>query len=444
MKWIRPADVDYDEARKLFNAMIDRRPAVIAQCSTPKDVKEALRYAGQHSLPVAVRSGGHSVAGMSTNDGGLVIDVRPMKSISIDAENRTATVGGGVTWGELDRAAHAHGLAVTGGRVSTTGVSGFTLGGGSGWLERAYGLACDNLSQVDLVTAGTEEVRASATENPDLFWALHGGGGNFGVATSLTFDMHPIGESSLAGLMLWPAAAGRDVATAYRDFAPASSELLGSALVSLVAPPEEFVPEGLQNQAAIALAVIFAGSPDEGREEIRPLRDLNPTVDLVSPMPYPDFQCMIDDPPGLNNYWTADYHDDFPDPAVDVFLKYGASLPDASSQLLLAPWGGAVARVDSSSTPMTKRSAHWVSHPFAMWEDPDKTEASIEWARGFRREIADHATGGVYLNFIGQEGPDRIRAAFGDENYSRLTKIKRDFDPENVFQGNQNIPPMNG
>ncbi|MGZ8821300.1 MAG: FAD-binding oxidoreductase, partial [Aeromicrobium sp.] len=395
-------------------------------------------------LPVAVRSGGHSVAGMSTNDGGLVIDVRPMKSISIDAENRTATAGGGVTWGELDRAAHAHGLAVTGGRVSTTGVSGFTLGGGSGWLERAYGLACDNLSQVDLVTAGTEEVRASATENPDLFWALHGGGGNFGVATSLTFDMHPIGEKSLAGLMLWPAAAGKDVATAYRDFAPASSELLGSALVSLVAPPEEFVPEGLQNQAAIALAVIFAGSPDEGREEIRPLRDLNPTVDLVSPMPYPDFQCMIDDPPGLNNYWTADYHDDFPDPAVDVFLKYGASLPDASSQLLLAPWGGAVARVDSSSTPMTKRSAHWVSHPFAMWEDPDKTEASIEWARGFRREIADHATGGVYLNFIGQEGPDRIRAAFGDENYSRLTKIKRDFDPENVFQGNQNIPPMNG
>ena len=442
MKWLRPADVDYDEARKLFNAMIDRRPAVIAQCSTPEDVKEALLYARQNSLKVAVRSGGHSVAGMSTNDGGLVIDVRPMKSITINAEARTATVGGGVTWAEFDRAAHAQGLAVTGGRVSTTGVSGFTLSGGSGWLERAYGLACDNLAQVELVTAGADEVTASPAENPELFWALHGGGGNFGVATSLTFNMHPIEPLSLAGLMLWPAAAARDVAMAYRDFAPSSPELLGSALVSLVAPPEEFVPEGLQNKNAVALAVLYAGDPDEGLEEIRPLRQLMPEVDLISPMPYPDFQCMIDDPPGLHNYWTADYHDGFPDEAVEVFLKYGTMLPDASSQMLLAPWGGAVARVDKATTPMTKRSAQWVSHPFAMWTDPDKTEKSIEWARGFRREISEHATGGVYLNFIGNEGPERIRAAFGDENYARLAGIKQVFDPENIFQGNQNILPM--
>ena len=441
MKWITPGDAEYDATRELFNRMIDRRPAIIAQCATVDDVRLALDHAREHSLEVAVRSGGHSVAGMSTNDGGIVIDVRPMKSINISEDDRTATVGGGVTWGEFDTAAHAVGLVVTGGRVSTTGVSGFTLNGGSGWLERAYGLACDSLVRVELVTADGEEVIASATENPDLFWALHGGGGNFGVVTSLTFAMHPIGPLSVAGLMLWPADRAVEIATAYRDYAPRAPELLGSGLVALVAPPEDFVPPSLQGKNAVGVAMIYGGSIEDGMAAIAPLRALSPAVDLVEPMPYPMFQSMIDDPPGLNHYWTAEYHSTFPDEAIDVFVRYGAALPDAASQLLLIPWGGAAGRVDPTSTPMAQRSAQWISHPFALWDDDSKAEAAIEWARGFRRDISQFASGGVYLNFVGREGQERIRAAFGESNYERLTRVKAKFDPDNLFRGNQNIEP---
>jgi FAD/FMN-containing dehydrogenase len=441
MEWIRPEDSGYDETRKLFNAMIDRRPAVIARCGNPDDVGEALRYASTHGLQVAVRSGGHSVAGMSTNDGGLVIDVRPMKAVSVDPEARTATVGGGVTWGEFDRAAQPYGLAVTGGRVSTTGVAGFTLGGGSGWMERSWGLACDNLVSVDLVTAAGDLVTASERENPDLFWALHGGGGNFGVAVSMTFRMYEVGEQSLSGLMLWPAEAAPDVARAYRDFAPDAPMGVGIALASVIAPPEEFVPADLQNTPAIGVVFVHAGEQETGEAALSTVRSWGPSADVVAPRPYAEFQSMLDDQPDQFNYWTADYHDEFPDPALDVFLHYGANLPHPSSQLLLLPWGGAVATVDDTTTPMVRRDAAWVSHPFALWQDPAQTEAAIEWARGFRREISDYATGGAYLNFIGHEGQDRIKAAFGEENYNRLAKIKREYDPLNVFRGNQNIEP---
>lgn len=442
MEWIRPAHPGYDSARAVFNAMIDRRPAVIAQCGTTGDVREALAYAKREALTVAVRSGGHSVAGMSMNDGGLVIDVRPMKTITVDDGARTLTAGGGVTWGELDRLAHQHGLAVTGGRASTTGVSGFTLGGGSGWLERAYGLACDNLVAVQLVLANGDEVTASGTEHSDLFWALHGGGGNFGVATSFTFAMHPIGELSVAGLMLWPAEDSRGVATFYRDFAHGCPELLGSAFISMVAPPEEFVPAPLRDRNVTGVALLYGGPVDEGLEVVEPLRGLGPAVDLVEPMPYPAFQSMLDDPPGMNHFWTGDYHSGFPDSAVDVFLEYGANLPDPHCQLLLAPWSGAVTRVDNSITPMARGATRWLSHPFAMWQDPEKTAECISWARAFRRDIREFTTGGTYLNFIGNEGQDRIKGAFGEENYARLAAIKYRYDPENVFRGNQNILPL--
>ncbi|MFT4471255.1 FAD-binding oxidoreductase [Arthrobacter sulfonylureivorans] len=441
MEWIRPEDSGYDEARKLFNAMIDRRPAVIAKCGSPDDVGEALRYARAHQLDVAVRSGGHSVAGMSMNDGGLVIDVRPMKTVTVDAEAGTATVGGGATWGEFDRAAQPFGLATTGGRVSTTGVAGFTLGGGSGWMERTWGLACDNLVSVDLVTASGELVTASERENPDLFWALHGGGGNLGVAVSLTFRMHQVGEQSLSGLMLWPAEAAPDVARAYRDFAPDAPAGVGTALASVIAPPEEFVPADLQNKPALGVVFVHAGEPETGERTLETVRSWGPVADVVAPRPYAEFQSMLDDQPDQFNYWSAEYHDEFPDPAVDVFLQYGARLPHPSSQLLLLPWGGAVATAESASTPMARRDATWVSHPFALWQDPAQTEEAIGWAKGFRREISDFATGGVYLNFIGHEGQDRIKAAFGEENYNRLARIKHTYDPLNVFSGNQNIAP---
>jgi FAD/FMN-containing dehydrogenase len=441
MDLIEPTDGRYDEARAVYNAMIDRRPAVLAMCASPTDVVDALALADREGYAVAVRAGGHSVAGVSVNDGGIVIDVRAMNRVEIDPGARTARVGGGATWSEFDRAAQEHGLATTGGRASTTGVAGLTLGGGSGWLERSYGLTCDNLISVDLVTADGRLVTASEDEHPDLFWALHGGGGNFGIATSFLFRVHPVGPLVTAGLMMWPGDAGAEVARRYRDVAHDAPDELGSGLVFLTGPPEDFVPAHLQGTTVVGLAALWAGDVDEGAEAVKPFRELGPEVDLVGPMPYADFQCMLDDPPGLHNYWSADYHDTFPDEALDVYVKYGFERQSPITQQLLIPWGGAVARVPEDATPMTKRTVSWISHPFAVWEDPADTEKNIEWARSFRRDIARYATGGVYLNFIGDEGEDRVRAAYGEDKYQRLAAIKGAWDPTNRFQGNQNIKP---
>ncbi|MDQ3107957.1 MAG: FAD-binding oxidoreductase [Actinomycetota bacterium] len=441
MQLLTPNQPRYDVARAVFNAMVDKRPAAIAECANAADVVQALEHAKTNGYAVAVRAGGHSVAGMSMNDGGLVIDVRPMKDISVDVGRRVVRVGAGVTWGEFDEATQEHGLATTGGRVSTTGVAGLTLGGGSGWLERKYGLTCDNLISVDLVTADGREVTASETSNPDLFWALHGGGGNFGVVTSFEFQLHPVGPLVLAGLLAWPGDAGPDVARAYRDLAEGASEELGSGLVFLTGPPEPFIPEQLQGTTIVATAICWTGEMDEGLDAIKSLRDLQPEVDLVEPMPYAAFNAMLDDPPGLRNYWTADFHDSFPDDALDVYVKYGLNRPSPQSQQLLLPWGGAVARVPDDATPLTNRSVPWITHPFAVWENPADDGTAIEWARSFRRDIAHHASGGIYLNFIGNEGEDRIRAAFGEAKYARLQAIKGAWDPQNIFQGNQNITP---
>ncbi len=421
--------------------MIATRPAVIAQCATPDDVSAALAFARSSDLEIAVRAGGHSVAGMSSVEGGAVIDLRPMKEISVDPKQRRARVGAGVTWGEFDRAAQEHGLATTGGRVSTTGVAGFTLGGGSGWIERAHGLACDNLLSVDLVLANGDHVTASSKEHPELFWALHGGGGNFGVATSFEFRMHPVGPEVLAGLMVWPAAAGPDVAQAYRRVANAAPENLGSGLVNLTGPPEEFVPAHLQGQPACGLAIMFNGPIAEGEALLAPLRALAPEVDLVGPMQYADFQCMIDDPPGMRNYWSADYLADLSDDAIAVFLKAGSAMRSPLAQNLMIPWGGAMARVSDADTPMSQRDAAWVFHPFAVWESAADDDANIAWARDSIADMRQFATGGTYLNFMGDEGADRVRAAYGDKNYARLAAIKAEYDPENLFHRNQNIRP---
>jgi FAD/FMN-containing dehydrogenase len=441
MELIRSGDARYDEARTVYNAMVDKRPAVIAECATVNDVKHALTLARENRYDVAVRAGGHSVAGVCVNDDGLVIDIRPMQDIVVDPDARRVRVGAGVTWGEFDRATQEHGLATTGGRVSTTGVAGLTLGGGSGWLERKHGLTCDNLVSVDLVTADGREVTASEAENAELFWALHGGGGNFGVATSFEFRLEPLGPMVTAGLMMWPGDAAAGVSRRYRDLALDAPDELGSGLVFLTGPPEEFVPAHLQGTTVVAMALCWAGEVGDGEAAAKPFRELQPEVDLVGPMPYADFQCMLDDPPGLHNYWSADYHDTFPDDALEVFVKYGFERQSPLTQQLMIPWGGAVARVAEDATPMTKRNTSWITHPFAVWEDPADTDANIGWARGFRRDIARYTNGGVYLNFIGDEGQDRVRAAFGDEKYGRLAGIKGEWDPDNVFRGNQNIKP---
>ena len=436
-----PEDSRYDEARTLHNGMIDRRPAVIVQCANPDEVASAVAEAQRVDMELSIRAGGHSVAGMSTNDDGMVIDVRPMKGIEVDPVARRAKVGAGVTWGEFDSATQRHGLTTTGGRVSTTGVAGFTLGGGSGWTERSFGLACDNLVSLDLVTADGRQITASDQSHPDLFWALHGGGGNFGVVTALEFHLHPLGPEVLAGLAMWPAEQAREIARIYRDWADGAPDALGSGLVLLTAPPEEFVPDHLQGQPVIGLAFLWVGEIEAGMQFLAPIRATRPVVDLIGPMPYSDFQSMIDDPPGFRNWWTADYHDALPDSALDTFVTFGLERPSALSQQLLVPWGGAVARVPEDATPLAHRDAAWITHPFAVWEEPADDEANIAWGKGFRDQIAEHTNGGVYLNFIGNEGQDRIRAAFGEKKYARLADIKAEYDPRNIFRNNQNILP---
>ncbi len=441
MFWTKPGDEDYDERRALFNTMIDKRPRLIAGCQTPADVRAALERARTDDLEVAVRAGGHSVAGLSTNDDGLVIDVRPMKSIEVDPGARRARVGAGVTWAELDRATQEHGLATTGGRVSTTGVAGFTLGGGSGWLERSHGLACDNLLAVELVTADGREVRADAEHHPDLFWALHGGGGNFGVATALEFRLHPVGPVVQAGILGWPAARATEIVRAFRQWVSTAPDALGPALLLITGPPEDFIPAHLQGEQLVMVGGLWAGDIDEGADYFAVMRGMDPEIDLVSPIPYAEFQSMIDDPPGNRHYWSADYHDDLSDEAVDTLVAGALRAPSDLTQQLVVPWGGALARIPDDATPMTHRDAGWVTHPFAVWQDPADDHANIEWVRQFRRDIAPFTNGGVYLNFIGDEGAARIRNAYGETKYERLRQVKGEYDPGNVFRGNQNIPP---
>ena len=438
--WIGPDAVEYDERRRLFNAMIDKKPRIIAACAGPADVREALDRAAHDHLAVAVRSGGHSVAGQSSVDDGLVVDVRPMKNIDIDTAARRARVGGGCTWAEFDAAAQEFGLATTGGRVSTTGVAA-DPGGGSGWLERQHGLSCDNLLAVELVTADGREVRADHTQHQELLWASKGGGGNFGVVTALEFQLHPVGPIITGGLMAWPADRGPEVARAFRDWADHAPEELGTALVILSGPPEDFIPQHLQGQPLIAVAICWTGDEATGADLVQVMRALSPEVDLVGPMPYAQLQSMIDDPPGFRQYWSADYHDTFPDAALDVFLDAGANRASPMTQHLLLPWGGALARVDADATPLSQRSARWVSHPFATWQDPADDADNIAWVRQYRQANAPFTTGGVYLNFIGDEGDERIKAAFGAKKYERLAQVKSEYDPRNVFAGNQNIRP---
>lgn len=442
MRWTGPGDRDYDDLRAVFNAVIDKRPRLIASCSSPADVRSALDRARSDGLAVAVRSGGHGVAGQASNDDGLVVDVRPMKALSIDPVARTARVGAGCTWGEFDAAAQVHGLATTGGRVSTTGVSGLTLGGGSGWLERQHGLTCDNLLAVELVTADGHELRADEHQHADLLWACKGGGGNFGVVTAFEFALHPVGPMVLGGLLVWPADRGPQIARRYRDVALDAPPELGSGLVVLSGPPEPVIPLHLQGQPVVAVVVAWTGDEARGNEVLQAFRELAPEVDLVTSLPYTQMQSMLDDPPGLRQYWSGDYHDTLPDEALDIFLAAGADRPSPLGQHLMVPWGGAVRAVGEDATPLSRRGASWVTHPFATWVNPQDDVANINWVRDYRAAIAPYTNGGTYLNFIGEEGQERIAAAFGERNLRRLREVKGEYDPENVFAGNQNIRPL--
>jgi FAD/FMN-containing dehydrogenase len=443
---IRPGDDAYDTSRAVFNGMIDRKPAIIARCTGVADVRVALTFARAQGLAVAVRGGGHGVAGNAVCDDGLVIDLTAMKGIRVDPDRRIAQAQGGVTWGELDRETQAFGLAVTGGRVSTTGIAGLTLGGGSGWLERKLGLACDNLLSADVVTADGQFLVASATEHPDLLWGLRGGGGNFGIVTAFTYELHPVGPVVYGGILLHSMDRAEEVLRSYRDFMATAPDEVGGAAVFFTAPPEPFVPTHLQGQPAFGMIVTYAGSVEDGEMALRPVREFGaPEVDLVGPIPYVALQRMLDSgfPPGCRNYWKSDNLDELSDAAIAVLLEPPGSSLSLSpyTQIVFVPFGGAVARMDAQATAVGWRDAVWYFEVASAWTDPADDERQIAWTRALVDALGPWARGVPYLNTISDQGLDRVQASYGPERYARLVTLKNIYDPDNVFRLNQNIPP---
>ncbi len=441
---IRPGDNTYDDARKVFNGMIDRSPALIARCANADDVVAAVGLARDQDLPLSVYGGGHGVTGSAVCDAGICVDLRGMKGIAVDPDARTVRAEAGLTWGELDAATQEHGLAVTGGRMSETGVAGLALGSGSGWLERKLGFTCDNLVEAEVVTADGRRVRASEDENPDLFWGLRGGGGNFGVVATFTFRLHPVGPIVLGGMLMYPAAMAGDLVRFYRGFMAAAPDEVGSALAFITAPPEDFVPEPVRGQPVCGVIVCYAGSVQDGEEALRPLREFGPPgIDLVEPMPYVAVQQLINpgNPKGLQNYWSADFLAELPDEAVDTLVEHATKPVSPFTQILLIPGGGAIARVDDDATAIGQRKAPWNVHFLSLWPDPADNEVNIAYTRAISTAMKPWTTGAVYLNFIGDEGQERVEAAFGAEKYARLQQLKAKWDPTYLFRHNQNIPP---
>ncbi len=437
---LAPGDPGYDDARTVFNAMIDRRPAVIAQCETEADVVRSVRFGRDLDLNIAVRGGGHSVAGMALNDNGLVIDLRRMHAVTVRPQSLSVRIEGGATMSHLDRATEPYGLATTGGRVSTTGVGGFVLGGGQGWLDRLFGLAADNLLGAELVTADGRTVRASAQENPELFWALHGGGGNFGIATALTLRLHELPAFALAMVLYLPKH-GPEVIRVFREIIESGPPEAGGGVIYLTGQPEEFVPGHLVGKLACLALLTYAGSEDDMREVARPLLALPHETEIVGAMPYADVQCLLDDPPGMRNYWSAEYVAGLPDELVDVFCARADSMPvPTGTQHVLFPQGGAITE-GPAGFPVPYRDTAWAVHPFGIWEEPVDDERCIQWVRDVRADVRPWSTGATYLNFIGAEGADRVVAGLGAGNIRRLARVKAAYDPDNVFRFNHNIAP---
>jgi FAD/FMN-containing dehydrogenase len=433
----------FDRARAVFNGMYDRRPALIARVSGVADVIAALQFARQKGLVVAVRGGGHSVAGYSTCEGGLVIDLGAMKGIRVDPVTRTARAQGGVNWGEFDRETQVFGLATTGGRVTSTGLAGLTLGSGSGWLDRVHGLTCDNLISADLVTADGRLLTASARQNQELFWGLRGGGGNFGVVTEFEYQLHPVGPLVLGGLVLHPLDKAVEVARFYRDFIASAPPELSGGLALISAPPAPFVPPELQGRPVLAVIVAWFGAIDRGEQLLAELRAFaSPPVDVVQPMPYLALQSMLDagNPSGRRNYWRSDNLTGLPDAAIEALVARAACVTSPFTQLIIVPLGGAVARVAEDAMAIGSRSAPWQYHCYACWTEGDDA-SHIAWVRGTEQALRGHAEAGISVNFVSEAGADRVRASFGAAKYERLVALKNELDPGNVFRLNQNIVP---
>jgi len=438
-----PGEDAYESARKIWNAMIDKHPALIVRCASQLDVVHAVNFARDKGLVLAIRSGGHNIAGSAMCDGGLVIDLSQMKAVSVDPDKRQVGIESGLTLADIDAATQAHGLATPVGINSTTGVAGLTLGGGFGWLSRKYGLTIDNLVSADVVIATGEVLHTSATEHPDLFWALRGGGGNFGVVTHFEFRLHPVGPDVLSGLIVYPISEAKSVLQQYREFVSKAPDALSVWTVLRQAPPLPFLPDTVHGTKIIALAVFYAGDPKQGVPLVEPLHKFGTVLGAhVGVQPYTAWQQAFDPllTPGARNYWKSHNFSILDDGLFDVVTQYIDTLPSHQCEIFFAALGGVASQPSPDSTAYPHRDARFVMNVHGRWDDFTEDQHCISWARNFFNASAPFATGSVYVNFLSAGEENRIRTAYGS-NYDRLAQVKRQYDPENLFRVNQNIEP---
>jgi FAD/FMN-containing dehydrogenase len=440
---VLPGDPKYDEVRTIWNAMINRRPAVIVQCKGPDDVPHAIQYARQHGLEISVRGAGHNIAGNAVCEGGMMIDLSPMKSVRVDAAKKRAYVEPGAILAEFDEAAQAHGLATPVGINSTTGISGLTLGGGFGWLTRKYGMTVDNLASVELITANGKKVRADERENSDLFWAVRGGGGNFGVVTQFEFALHPVGPQVLAGLIVYPLDQAKQVLRQYREFVASAPEELSVWAVLRQAPPLPFLPKEVHGKEIVVLAVFYCGDIGTGEKAIAPLRRFGKAHgEHIGVQPYAQWQKAFDPllTPGARNYWKSHNFRELRDEALDTMIAFAGKLPSPQCEIFVAHIAGAANRVPADAMAYGHRDARFVMNVHGRWDAATQDEAGIAWARAFFDAAAPYASGSTYVNFMTEDESGRTTAAYG-ANHARLADLKKRYDPENVFHLNQNVKP---
>jgi FAD/FMN-containing dehydrogenase len=438
-----PGDEGYDNSRTVWNAMIDRKPALVACCVGAADIRQAVAFAHHHRLLTAIKGGAHNIAGNAVCEGGFLIDLSRMRAVTVDPIAAVAHVEPGVTLGELDHECQAFGLATPTGINSTTGIAGLTLGGGFGWLSRKHGMTIDNLVAADVVTADGQLHRATETENPDLFWAIRGGSGNFGVVSRFVFRLHPVGPEVLSGLIVYPLADARAALRRYREYVKTLDEDTSVWAVMRKAPPLPFLPAEAYGSEILAFCVFHAGDPEDGRKTIEPFRKLGSVLgEFVGMQPYAEWQKAFDPllAPGARNYWKSHNFVELSDGAIDVAVKYVETLPSPQCEIFFGLMGGATARPRPDATAYGHRDAIYVCNVHGRWDHVQDDHKCIEWARGFFHEAAPYASGGVYVNFLTDDEPDRIKSAYGP-GYERLVAIKQKYDPDNLFRMNQNIRP---
>ncbi|MCT0249578.1 FAD-binding oxidoreductase [Synechococcus sp. CS-205] len=441
---LSPGDGSYDEVRQIWNAMTDRRPALISRCTSPEDVVLAVNFARKHDLLVSIRGGGHNIAGNAVCDDGIMIDLSLMKNVRVDPSARRATVDPGCTLADFDAAAQVHGLATPLGINSTTGVAGLTLGGGFGWLSRKYGMTVDNLLSAEVVTADGRRVHASETENADLFWGLRGGGGNFGIVTSFEFQLHPVGPDVLCGLIVFPLAQAKSVLTQFARFTETMSDELSVWMFTRKAPPLPFLPEDVHGTEIVALALCYAGPPSEGEKLLDVLRRFGTAHgEHIGVQPYTAWQQAFDPllTRGARNYWKSHNFSQLSDGVIDVVIQYAGTLPSPQCEIFIAAIGGQTARIAPDAMAYSSRDANYVMNVHGRWESPAEDDCCIAWAREFFAKSQPFASGGAYINFLTQDETDRVAFAYGGM-YSRLVDLKKKYDPTNFFRMNQNIKPV--